>query len=111
MVVQTAHTIGAGRECWRPEHWLSDCVGFQVIAPDGRVGYVEEIKRSEDGLPATLVVRVGLFEHGTIEVPVESVADMRAASECVLLAVQPALKNVGRPTVRPRSRARERVPA
>jgi hypothetical protein len=105
MVVQTAQTTRAG--CWRPEHWLSDCVGFQVIAPDSCVGYVEEIKRSEDGLPVALVVRLGLFEHGTIEVPVEWVVDIRPADERLLLAVQPALKDVGQPTVRPQPRERE----
>ena len=34
----------AGHSCWTQSYGLRHCEGYRVVGPDGRVGYVEEVR-------------------------------------------------------------------
>jgi hypothetical protein len=56
------------------DYWLSHCEGYRVEASDGRLGFVEEIRRPRDsGGQATLVVRAGRLGRRLLLVPADEV--------------------------------------
>ena len=74
---------------------LGACEGFEVVSPDGRVGYVERLLFVEpvDPTPTALVVRVGLFARHTLLVPAGNVAEVDRARHRLALARSPAAGN------------------
>lgn len=44
-------------------YWLRHCHGFQVIGPEGRIGFVEMV--DDDGESVDLVIAAGLFHRST----------------------------------------------
>jgi len=66
------------------EYWLRHCEGFGVEAPEGRVGFVEEIETSaETESPVALLVRGGA--HGRIRIPVDEIDEIALEGERIVL--------------------------
>jgi hypothetical protein len=65
---------------------LSECVGYRVDDPNGRVGTVDGIVAGAwTDRPDAIEVRVGLFRPGTLMVPAEAVACVHRARRRVIL--------------------------
>jgi hypothetical protein len=87
------------------DYWLRRCEGFRVDSPQGRVGFVEEVRYAPRcDRPDLIAVRVGLLGRLLLIVPVEEVAEILPSEERVVLHRSP------RPTATERLRDwRERV--
>ena len=67
-----AHDIRTPRSFDR-DYWLSHCEGFRVDTADGRLGFVEELRRGADGEGGVLAVRAGLLGRRNVLVPAAEV--------------------------------------
>jgi hypothetical protein len=87
------------------DYWLRRCEGFRVDSPDGRVGFVEEVRyESRLDRPDVIAVRVGLLARLLLIVPVGEIAEILPGDERIVLHRSP------RPTARERLQdRRERV--
>jgi hypothetical protein len=87
------------------DYWLRRCEGFRVDSPDGRVGFVEEVRyASRLDRPDVIAVRVGLLARLLLIVPVGEIAEISPGDERIVLHRSP------RPTATERLRdRRERV--
>jgi hypothetical protein len=68
------------------DYWLGHCEGYRVDASDGRLGFVEEIRRRGDlrgGV--TLVVRSGRLGRRLLLVPADEVAFIIPRAERIWL--------------------------
>ncbi len=82
----TLTQVATPSECWTDEYWLTRCCGFRVSAPDGHVGYVEEVLLASEGTsPAALVVR----GERAILVPAREIAEVLPGEERVVLRSRP----------------------
>jgi hypothetical protein len=87
------------------DYWLRRCEGFRVDSPDGRVGFVEEVRyASRLDRPDVIAVRVGLLARLLLIVPVGEIAEILPGDERIVLHRSP------RPTATERLQdRRERV--
>jgi len=87
------------------DYRLRRCEGFRVDSPQGRVGFVEEVRyASRCDRPDMIAVRVGLLGRLLLIVPVGEVAEILPREERIILPRSP------RPTATERLRDwRERV--
>src|SRR5712691_5655915 len=75
------------------DYWLCRCQGFRVDSPEGRVGFVEEVRyRSRVDRPDALAVRAGRVGRHLLIVPVDEVADIAPREERIVLRSAPPLK-------------------
>jgi hypothetical protein len=72
----------------RPDDSLEHTEGFQVLGPDGRIGFVELVVRPEEGAEG-LVVRTGLFRTRTVFVPSHEVGTVVSATGRLELPIAP----------------------
>lgn len=74
------------------DYWLCRCQGFRVDSPEGRVGFVEEVRfRSRVDRPDVLAVRAGRVGRHLLIVPVDEVADIAAREGRIVLRSAPPL--------------------
>jgi hypothetical protein len=78
--------------------------GFRVVDRDGCVGYVERVLAGPG--PPRAVVRVGLFESRTFEVPLDDVTTVDFARRRVFLGSAVAEHALGDGAPRPRRQGR-----
>jgi hypothetical protein len=72
------------------DYWLRRCEGFRVDAPQGRVGFVEEVRyASRYDRPDVIAVRVGLLGRLLVIVPVGEVAEILPREERIILHRSP----------------------
>jgi hypothetical protein len=72
------------------DYWLRRCEGFRVDAPQGRVGFVEEVRyASRCDRPDAIAVRVGLLGRLLLIVPVGEIAEILPREERILLHRSP----------------------
>jgi hypothetical protein len=73
-------------------YWLARCQGFAVIAPEGRIGTVEEVRygasRRWDS-PSTLAVLPDGAGRRILIVPVQDVAEVDSERQTVVLRETP----------------------
>ena len=73
-------------------YWLSNCRGFRVDAPEGRLGFVERVGFGDDQeRPEVLVVRAGLFGKRSLIVSVDAVQEVSPQGERILLRGSPGI--------------------
>ena len=65
--------------------WLSDCEGYEVDSPGGRLGFVDRVERAENGAPAVLVVRAGRLGSRRLLVPVDSIAAVLPSRHAIVI--------------------------
>ena len=65
------------------EYWLRHCEGFCVEAPEGRVGFVEEVETSESERPVALLVRGGAETR--VRIPVDEIDEVALEGERIVL--------------------------
>jgi hypothetical protein len=70
---------------WSFDYWLRHCEGFRVVAPGGRVGFVEVVLHDKDGNPAELGVAGGLFGKRIAFIRVADIAAIDARAERITL--------------------------
>lgn len=70
---------------WSSDYWLRHCEGFRVVAPGGRLGFVEVVLHGEDGNPAELGVVGGLFGKRVAFIRVADIAAIDARAERITL--------------------------
>jgi hypothetical protein len=56
------------------DYWLAHCEGYTVESSQGRVGLVEEVRRTQDGRADNLAVLAGMLGRRRLIVPVSEVA-------------------------------------
>jgi hypothetical protein len=56
------------------DYWLSNCEGFRVECPTGRLGTVERVLVGQGDRPEQLSVCCGIFRLRTMLIPVDDVA-------------------------------------
>jgi hypothetical protein len=72
------------------DYWLRRCQGFRVDSPEGRVGFVEEVRyASRCDRPDVIAVRAGLLGRLLLVVPVGEVAWILPEKEQVVLHRSP----------------------
>jgi hypothetical protein len=72
------------------DYWLRRCEGFRVDSPEGRVGFVKEVRyASRCDRPDAIAVRAGLLGRLLLIVPVAEVAWILPGSEQVVLHRSP----------------------
>jgi hypothetical protein len=72
------------------DYWLRRCEGFRVDSPDGRVGFVEEVRyASRLDRPDVIAVRVGLLARLLLIVPVGEIAEILPREERIVLHRSP----------------------
>jgi hypothetical protein len=73
--MQTApHRLIEGHDA---QAWLCECHGFRVDAPQGRIGFVEEVlAEDDDSPPAALVIRIGRLGRRQVPIGVGQVAEV-----------------------------------
>jgi hypothetical protein len=80
------------------DYWLRRCEGFRVDSPDGRVGFVEEVRyASRVDRPDVIAVRVGLLARLLLLVPVGEVAEIIPGDERIVLHRSPRPTATERP--------------
>lgn len=85
------------RDTWRsagsvsdPDCWLR-CEGFCVESPDGRIGFVAELRfSSRIDRPDELVVHAGLLGRRILIVPVSEVTEIRPGQRRIVLGRSPS---------------------
>jgi hypothetical protein len=112
-------SVFAERRSFRPGssgfgYWLRRCEGFRADSPQGRVGFVEELRHSSSvEEPDAIAVRAGLFSSLFLIVPTGEVEEIVPEQERMLLRRSPRLtatqrtRELGRRLQLPRS-TRER---
>jgi hypothetical protein len=91
------------------DYWLRRCEGFRVDAPQGRVGFVEEVRyASRCDRPDVIAVRAGFLGRLLLIVPVGEVAEILPGKELVVLRSSPRLAATERRDLRERSQPRGR---
>jgi hypothetical protein len=72
------------------DYWLRRCQGFRVDAPQGRVGFVEEVRyASRCDRPDAIAVRAGRFGRLLLLIPVGEVAEILPEEKLVVLHRSP----------------------
>jgi hypothetical protein len=72
------------------DYWLRRCEGFRVDSPQGRVGFVEEVRyASRLDRPDLIAVRAGLLGRLLLIVPVGEIAEILASEERIVLHRSP----------------------
>jgi hypothetical protein len=72
------------------DYWLRRCEGFRVDSPQGRVGFVEEVRyASRCDRPDVIAVRAGRLGRLLLIIPVEEVAEIPPGEELVVLHRSP----------------------
>jgi len=72
------------------DYWLQRCEGFRVDSPDGRVGFVEEVRyASRSDRPDVIVVRAGLLGRLLLIVPVGEIAEIFPREKRMVLRRSP----------------------
>ena len=69
---------------WSRDYWLGHCEGFRVEDEARRLGVVEAII-ADEGEPAELIVRGGLFANRVYRIPVDAVVEVDPRAERILL--------------------------
>jgi len=71
-------------------YWLRRCEGFRVESPQGRVGFVEEVRyATRCDRPDVIAVRAGLLGRLLLILPVGEVAEILPREELVVLQRSP----------------------
>ena len=74
------------------DYWLCRCQGFRVDSPQGRIGFVRELRfASRQDRPDLLAVRAGLFGTRLLLVPVEEVEDILPKAKRIRLKASPTI--------------------
>jgi hypothetical protein len=76
----------------RTDEVLAGCEGFDVISPDGRLGFVDRllfVDPDADPAPAVLVVQVGLFGRHALLVDSADVGEVDFARRRLTLGAAP----------------------
>jgi hypothetical protein len=72
------------------DYWLRRCEGFRVDSPQGRVGFVEEVRyATRCDRPDVIAVRAGLLGRLLLILPVGEVAEILPREELVVLHRSP----------------------
>jgi hypothetical protein len=72
------------------DYWLRRCEGFRVDSPQGRVGFVEEVRyASRCDRPDVIAVRAGRLGRLLLIIPVGEVAEIPPGEELVVLHRSP----------------------
>ena len=72
------------------DYWLHRCEGFRVDSPDGRVGFVAELRFGTSmARPDALAVRAGLFGRLLLIIPVEQVLEVVPQERRIVLRASP----------------------
>jgi hypothetical protein len=72
------------------DYWLRRCEGFRVDSPQGRVGFVEEVRyATRCDRPDVIAVRAGLLGRLLLILPVGEVAEILPGEELVVLHRSP----------------------
>jgi hypothetical protein len=88
---------GGGPGAIDRDYWLHRSEGFRVDSPDGRVGFVSELRfGSSMERPDALGVRAGLFGRLLLTVPVEEVAEILPRERRMILRASPRATAIGR---------------
>jgi hypothetical protein len=91
----TTHTVERAPSTWSQDYWLRHCEGFRVVAPGGRLGFVEVVLHDEEGNPAELGVVGGLFGTRTAFIRVADIAAIDARAERITLRPGTELRTKG----------------
>jgi len=74
----------------RPHQSLARCDGFEVLSPEGIVGYVEGLRfQSRIDEPDLLEVRGGRFGRELMLIPVEAIEEVRTEEERIVVRSVP----------------------
>jgi hypothetical protein len=84
-LTMTTQRVERAPSTWSPDYWLRHCEGFRVVAPGGRLGFVEVVLHDEDGNPTELGVAGGLFGTRLAFVRVANIAAIDARAERITL--------------------------
>jgi hypothetical protein len=80
------------------DSWLRRCEGFRVDSPQGRVGFVEEVRyASRVDRPDVIAVRAGRLGRLLLIVPVEEIAEILPREERIVLHRSPRPTATERP--------------
>jgi hypothetical protein len=72
------------------DYWLRCCEGFRVDSPQGRVGFVEEVRyATRCDRPDVIAVRAGLLGRLLLVLPVDEVAEILPGEELVVVHRSP----------------------
>jgi hypothetical protein len=72
------------------DYWLRRCDGFLVDSPQGRVGFVEEVRyASRADRPDVIAVRAGLLGRLLLIVPIDEIAEILPREERIVLQRSP----------------------
>jgi hypothetical protein len=89
------------------DYWLRRCEGFRVDSPQGRVGFVEEVRyATRCDRPDLIAVRAGLLGRRLLILPVAEVAEILPGEELLVLHRSPRPTATERPQNLP-ARSRE----
>ena len=81
---------GSGPRAIDRNYWLHRSEGFRVDSPDGRVGFVSELRFGTSmARPDARTVRAGLFGRLLLIVPVEQVAEVLPQERRIVLRASP----------------------
>ena len=81
---------GRGPQAIDLDFWLHRSEGFRVDSPDGRVGFVSELRFGTSmARPDVLAVRAGLLGRLLLIVPVEQVAEIVPRERRIVLRASP----------------------
>jgi hypothetical protein len=80
------------------DYWLRRCEGFRVDSPQGRVGFVEEVRyATRCDRPDLIAVRAGLLGRRLLILPVAEVAEILPGEELLVLHRSPRPTATERP--------------
>lgn len=82
----TARATVEPRCCWTDEHTLAHSAGFDVVAGDRHLGYVEEVSLSPADAVEALVVRA---PGKRFELPAAAVVGIDAHAELLRVELRP----------------------
>ena len=70
--------------------WLCECHGFRVDAPEGRIGFVEDVlAEGDDSFPVALLLRIGRLGRRQLPILVGQVAAVIPSEGRVVLTAAP----------------------
>lgn len=72
------------------EYWLEHSEGFQVLGPNGRVGFVALVLSADEGVDG-LVIRTGLLRTRSVFVPIHQVKSVAPRRQQLELLVAPSV--------------------